>query len=469
MPEVTIIDPMDPPAWWVAPSFHHCRRTPRAVVGDPGPRGGSVVPDSPDPAPDRPPAFAAPTRDRAAAPRVARAVRGGAAPAGDRPRIVPPAPAAQRAPGESTRACLLVEILPDQSARLRAVGDLGEAPQGRIPALEATRLGLRTGDLLDADLRADPGGQASHVSTLHALNGEPRRSGKGRPPFAALTPVSPSRPIRLETTGAVLATRVLDLFIPVGFGQRGILLAPPRAGKTTLLKQIGAGIAANHPMAQLILLLIGERPEEITELSEALPTARVFAISYDDAGDRHVALANLAMEHAKRLAEQGRDAVVLLDSATRLVEAHHDSGGAILSGGVNAEALAQARQLFGIARATREGGTITTLATVLRMPANRGSDVVGEQLKSTSNLEIHLSADLAERRIWPAIDIVASGTRNEAALIGEVGLAVSDLVRRGIKGVPPFAQAERYGQLLAAMKQHPDNVAYMREVRRQAG
>jgi len=140
----------------------------------------------------------------------------------------------------------------------------------------------------------------------------------------------------------------------------------------------------------------------------------------------------------------------------------------MLSGGVNATALAQARQLFGVARATRDGGTITTLATVLVMPANRGSDVVGQQLKSTSNLELHLSADLAERRIWPAIDIVASGTRNEAALIGEPGLVVSDLVRQGIKSVPPFAQAERYGQLLTAMKRCPDNATYMRGVRQQA-
>jgi len=463
MPDITIIDPAYPPAGWRPPPFYHRRQAARASGS-----GGQAVPNRPDSAPKRPRALASVPEDQAAAPRPARgAARRVSAPKRDQPRIVPAAPAVHGGAEGLTRACLLVEILPDQSARLRAIGDLGEAPVSRIPAQEAARLGLRAGDLLDAELAA-AGGPASQVGPVYALNGEPRRSGKGRPQFAALTPVSPSRPIRLETTGEVLATRVLDLFIPVGFGQRGILLAPPRAGKTTLLKQIGAGIVANHPTAQIILLLIGERPEEITELSEALPTARVFAISYDDSGDRHVALANLAMEHAKRLAEQGRDAVVLLDSATRLVEAHHDPGGAILSGGVNAEALAQARQLFGIARATREGGTITTLATVLRMPANRGSDVVGEQLKSTSNLEIHLSADLAERRIWPAIDIVASGTRNEAALIGEAGLTVSDLVRRGIKGVPAFAQAERYGQLLAAMKRFPHNAAYMRDILRQA-
>jgi transcription termination factor Rho len=342
-------------------------------------------------------------------------------------------------------------------------------PGDRDPQLtqgQVHRHGLRRGDLVEgAAAPAPPGerrGQAGRrLARVDRVNGLPPEALAGRPDFGALTPVHPSRRLRLETGPSQLITRVIDLLTPIGKGQRGLIVAPPKTGKTIVLQAVADGIARNHPECHLMLLLLDERPEEVTELARAVP-AEIIASPFDRPAADHTAVAALAVERAKRLVELGRDVVILLDSLTRLCRAHNHTArgtGRILSGGIDAAALHQPKRLFGAARSVEDGGSLTILATALIETGSRADDFYFEELKSTGNMELRLDRTLAQQRIFPAIGLDASGTRREELLIPPAELAVVHRLRRAL--------SEREGRqpvepLLERMRQTASNAEFLR-------
>lgn len=349
----------------------------------------------------------------------------------------------------------------DNSASLRSLGLF-------LPLPEIRRLGLRSGDLLQADIRA-PGWAPSDewgrrgqryqatVARVITINGKPAEDEAQRPLFDRLTPIYPRRQIILETSNGPLAPRVIDMFAPIGFGQRALFVSPPKAGKTILLKQVAEGVMANHPNAHVIVCLIGERPEEVTDLCTSLPQASVYAASFDEEVARHGHIAELGLERAKRLTEQGIDVVLLVDSITRLARAYNllpQTGGRTLSGGMDSEALTVGRRLFGAARNCEQGGSLTIIATCLVDTGSRLDDLVYEEFKGTGNMELHLNRELAERRIFPAIDLARSGTRHEELLQDEKTLARVRVLRRRLAEQPVIQSTP---QLLTTLGRFPSN------------
>ena len=274
-----------------------------------------------------------------------------------------------------------------------------------------------------------------------------------RTPFEKLTAIHPNRRITLETGPAPVSMRLMDLFVPLGFGQRALVVAPPQAGKTTILRQIAAAIQKNHPQASLFLCLVDERPEEVTEWRMEVqgPNVKLYASSFDQESARHGRIVEQALADAKRQAEQGKDVVILLDSLTRLARAHNMNsdlwdrprgqrgnygGGRTLSGGIDARALEVGRRVFGAARALEEGGSLTIIASCLVETGSRLDEVVYEEFKGTGNLEIRLSRELADRRIFPAIDVAASSTRQEERLLTPPELRTMAILRRKMADLP---------------------------------
>ena len=274
-----------------------------------------------------------------------------------------------------------------------------------------------------------------------------------RTPFEKLTAIHPNRRITLETGSTPVSMRLMDLFVPLGFGQRALVVAPPQAGKTTILRQIAAAIQKNHPQASLFLCLVDERPEEVTEWRMEVqgPNVKLYASSFDQESARHGRVVEQALTDAKRQAEQGKDVVILLDSLTRLARAHNMNsdmwdrprgqrgnygGGRTLSGGIDARALEVGRRVFGAARALEEGGSLTIIASCLVETGSRLDEVVYEEFKGTGNLEIRLSRELADRRIFPAIDVAASSTRQEERLLTPPELRTMAILRRKMADLP---------------------------------
>jgi transcription termination factor Rho len=262
----------------------------------------------------------------------------------------------------------------------------------------------------------------------------------------------------LETGATPIAPRMMDLFVPIGFGQRALIVAPPQAGKTTILRQIATALLKTYPQASLFLCLVDERPEEVTEwrMEVKSPNVKLYASSFDQASGRHGRIVEQALQDAKRQVEQGRDVVILLDSLTRLARAHNlnsdmwsnpRSGGRTLSGGVDAQALEIGRRVFGCARTLEEGGSLTIIASCLVETGSRLDEVVYEEFKSTGNLEIRLSRELAERRIFPAIDLMASSTRQEERLLSPDELRAMSIVRRRMADLPRRDAAEQVVRL----------------------
>jgi transcription termination factor Rho len=271
-------------------------------------------------------------------------------------------------------------------------------------------------------------------------------------PFEKLTPIHPNRRITLEAGAIPIAPRLIDLFVPLGFGQRALVVAPPKAGKTTILRQIAASILKNYPQAHLFLCLVDERPEEVTEWRMEVqgPTVKLYASSFDQHMAKHGRIVEQALQDAKRQVEQGHDVVILLDSLTRLARAHNLSsdmwagprnsrggyGSRTLSGGIDARALEVGRRVFGAARALEEGGSLTIVASCLVETGSRLDEVVYEEFKGTGNLEIRLARELADRRIFPAIDLTASSTRQEERLLSPTELRSMQIVRRRMADLP---------------------------------
>ena len=287
-------------------------------------------------------------------------------------------------------------------------------------------------------------------------------------PFDKLTPIHPRQRITLETGPASLTGRIIDLFVPLGFGQRALIVAPPKAGKTTILRQIAASIRQNFPETMLFLCLVDERPEEVTEWRAEVqgPGVRVYASSFDQEMTRHGRIAELALSEAKHLVSQGRDVVVLLDSLTRLARAHNlnnemwsSHGSRTLSGGVDAHALEIGRRLFGSARALEEGGSLTIVASCLVETGSRLDEVVYEEFKGTGNLELRLSRELADRRIFPAVDLLASSTRQEERLLSPDELRAMAFLRRQIADRSRREGAEQLLRVLEKTKANAQLVA----------
>jgi len=282
------------------------------------------------------------------------------------------------------------------------------------------RFELRTGDSINGQVRP-PKEWERYLALLRVdtVNGEPATPGAPRPIFDNLRPRYPDQRIHLETAGGDLSMRVVDIVAPVGKGQRGLIVAPPRAGKTILLQKMANAIAENHPEIVLIVLLIDERPEEVTDFQQNVPGAEVVSSTFDEPAERHVQVADMVIEKAKRLVEHGRDVVILLDSITRLARAHNTvapHSGKILSGGVEAQALQKPKHFFGAARKIEGGGSLTIIGTALVETGSRMDDVIFEEFKGTGNMELVLDRKIADRRIYPAIDVARSGTRREELL-----------------------------------------------------
>lgn len=325
-------------------------------------------------------------------------------------------------------------------------------------------LRLRGGETIVATCRSGAGRRqacVAKVDEIETIDGRSIDEYLETKPFEDLTAIDPQEPIRFETDGGPLSMRIVDLMTPIGFGQRGLLVAPPRTGKTVLLQQMAAGVAANHPDAYVMVLLIDERPEEVTEMRRTVH-GEVVASSNDHDIASHVRIARLMIEKAKRLAECGRDVVILLDSLTRLGRAFNASirgGGRIMSGGLDIRALTEPKSVFGAARNVENGGSLTIIASCLIETGSRMDDVIFNEFKGTGNMEIMLSRELANRRTWPAIDLNRSGTRKEERLLTPEALEVSHRIRRTLLDKDPARPMEI---LLEAMQSHPNNTEFIR-------
>ncbi len=358
----------------------------------------------------------------------------------------------------------VLEILPDGYGFLRSAeySYLPSADDIYVSPSQIKRFSLRVGDTVDGQIRPPKEGQRFFaLIRVHSINGRTPEAFDERTSYDFLTPAYPDQPIRLETTPDELTTRVTDLFAPIGKGQRGLIVAPPKSGKTVLLQKIAGGILVNEPGATVIALLIDERPEDVTEFQRATPGAEVVASTFDEAPERQVHIADLVLEKAKRLVEAGQDVVVLLDSITRLARAHQAAGenaGRAASDGVDAGALRGPKRLFGAARAVEEGGSLTVIATAHVGTGNPTDDVIFEEFRGTGNMELVLRRDLADRRLFPAVDLAASGTRREEILLPPDRLARIHAVRRDLAGLDPV---DALPALLDRMRGTDSNEAFL--------
>ena len=327
--------------------------------------------------------------------------------------------------GEVVRGSGTLEVLPDGYGFLRSAAHnyLASPEDIYVSPSQIRRLGLRTGLVVEGPIRLPVEGQENFaLMQVEAINGRSPEDKGSFTVFEDLTPLHPNRRLVLETNADELPMRVVDLVTPIGKGQRGLIVSPPRAGKTVLLQKIALALRQNHPESYLIVLLIDERPEEVTDMVRTVsgPTAEVVASTFDEPASEHIHVSEIAQEKAKRLVENGRDVVILLDSITRMARAHNTeapSGGKLLSGGLDSNAMQKPKRFFGAARNVEEGGSLTILATALIDTGSRMDEVIFEEFKGTGNMELHLDRRLVDKRVWPAIDINRSGTRKEELLM----------------------------------------------------
>lgn len=328
-----------------------------------------------------------------------------------------------------------------------------------ISSSQIRRFGLRNGDKVAGKARP-PKESERYYGLMHVetVNGKNPEEAKQRPHFPALTALYPDKQLVLETTKTALSTRMIDLFAPVGFGQRGLIVAPPKAGKTSVIKEIANGISKNYPDVELIVLLIDERPEEVTDIERSVD-GEVVSSTFDQMPENHTRVVELVLERALRLVEDKRDVVILMDSITRLARAYNlviPPSGRTLSGGIDPAAFYKPKKFFGAARNIEEGGSLTILATALVDTGSRMDDVIYEEFKGTGNMELHLSRELSERRVFPAIDIKRSGTRREELLMSPTHLEEIWKLRRHMKG----DSINSTHQLLTFLKKTKDNASF---------
>ncbi|HEU4963387.1 MAG TPA: transcription termination factor Rho [Bacilli bacterium] len=337
----------------------------------------------------------------------------------------------------------VLETMPDGYGFLRPVGYLPSNEDIYVAASQIRRFDLRTGDRVSGRTRK-PKENERYLGLLQveAVNGVSPQEAEKRIHFPALTPLFPTRKFKMETVPEKLSTRIIDLLSPVGFGQRGLIVAPPKAGKTLLLKEIANSITTNHPEAELFVLLIDERPEEVTDMQRSVK-AEVVASTFDELPENHIKVAELVLERAMRLVEHGKDVVILCDSITRLTRAYNlviPPSGRTLSGGIDPAAFHRPKRFFGAARNIEEGGSLTILATALVDTGSRMDDVIYEEFKGTGNMELQLDRRLAEKRIFPALDIRRSGTRREELLLEKETLDKIWALRKLMSDKPDFTE-----------------------------
>ncbi len=332
----------------------------------------------------------------------------------------------------------VLDIAPDGIGFLRGDNYLPSNDDVYVSQAQIRRFGLRTGDLVIGQVRPPKENEKYFgLIRVEAVNGQDPEIAKRRPNFSSLVPVYPDKQIVLSTSPNILSARLIDLIAPIGRGQRGMIVSPPKAGKTTILKQIANGMTTNYNDLHLMIVLIGERPEEVTDIDRSVE-AEVVASTFDDPVQDHVQVAEMALERAKRLVEAGKDVVILLDSITRLARAYNltvPQSGRTLSGGMDPAALYPPKRFFGAARNVEEGGSLTIIATALVDTGSRMDDMVYEEFKGTGNMELHLNRKLAERRVYPAFDVERSGTRREELLMDADTLQKAWLLRRMISAL----------------------------------
>jgi len=337
---------------------------------------------------------------------------------------------------------------------------------------QVRRFGLRTGDMVTGQIRPPKEGEKYHgLLRVEAVNGLDPEVARKRPYFENFTPIFPQVMIHLETTPTNLSTRLLDLIAPIGRGQRGLIVSPPKAGKTMLLQAIANGVTTNYKDIHVMVVLIGERPEEVTDMKRSVH-GEVISSTFDEPVEDHARVAEIALERAKRLVEGGQDVVILLDSITRLARAYNLSmptSGRTLTGGIDPIALYPPKRFFGAARNTEEGGSLTIIATCLIDTGSRMDDVIYEEFKGTGNMELHLDRRLAERRVWPAMDIPRSGTRKEELLLDEVTLSRVYLLRRMTSMIASSAQSPTEGteRVLERLAKTKDNAEFLATLNRE--
>ena len=370
----------------------------------------------------------------------------------------------------------VLEIVDDGIGFLRAEQYMPGPNDIYVSQSQIRRFGLRTGDMVVGQVRPPKDNEKYYgLLRVEAVNGLDPESAKRRPQFERLTPIFPLEKFKLETAPNVLTTRLMDLVAPIGRGQRGLIVSPPKAGKTTVLKQIANGISANYPDVHLMVALIGERPEEVTDMDRSVE-AEVISSTFDEPVRNHVRVAEMALERAKRLVESEKDVAILLDSITRLSRAYNlvvQPSGRTLSGGIDPAALYPPKHFFGAARNIEEGGSLTIIATCLVDTGSRMDDLIYEEFKGTGNMELHLSRRLQERRIFPAFDIERSSTRREELLLSRDELQRVYLMRRMLSQLmapPPsgagYEMSAAIEALLKRLRQTDNNYEFLETLTR---
>lgn len=367
----------------------------------------------------------------------------------------------------------ILEVMPDGFGFIRCENFLPGENDVYVAPSQIRRFNLKTGDIIVGNRRVKSATEKfAALLYIKTVNGYPLSATETRPNFEDLTPIFPNRRLHMETPGErnTMAMRVLDLLAPIGKGQRGMIVSPPKAGKTTLLKQVAKAVTTNNPDMHLMLLLIDERPEEVTDIKEAIvgPNVEVIYSTFDELPDRHKRVSEMVIERAKRLVEHGRDVIILLDSITRLARAYNLTvapSGRTLSGGLDPAALHMPKRFFGAARNMREGGSLTVLATALVETGSRMDDVVYEEFKGTGNMELVLDRKLSEKRIFPAIDILKSGTRRDDLLLSKEEAEAVDIIRKATNSLKPEDAVEKILDLFARTRNNREFVENAKRIR----
>ncbi|WP_312427781.1 transcription termination factor Rho [Lacrimispora sp.] len=367
----------------------------------------------------------------------------------------------------------ILEVMPDGFGFIRCENYLPGENDVYVAPSQIRRFNMKTGDIIHGSRRVKTAAEKfAALLYVKKINGYPTSAAERRPNFENMTPIFPDERLHMETQGGknTTAMRVLDLLAPIGKGQRGMIVSPPKAGKTTLLKDVAKAITVNHPEIHLMILLIDERPEEVTDIKESIygNNVEVLYSTFDELPDRHKRVSEMVIERAKRLVEHGRDVVILLDSITRLARAYNLTvapSGRTLSGGLDPAALHMPKRFFGAARNMREGGSLTVLATALVDTGSRMDDVIYEEFKGTGNMELVLDRKLSEKRIFPAIDILKSGTRRDDLLLSREEADAVDIVRKATNTLKPEDAVEKILDLFSRTRNNREFVETSKKMR----
>ena len=365
----------------------------------------------------------------------------------------------------------ILEVMPDGYGFIRSDNYLPGERDVYVAPSQIRRFGLKTGDILEGNTRVKTQGEKfAALLYVKSINGYTPEEAAKRRNFEDMTPIFPNERLHLEQPGASVAMRIMDLISPVGKGQRGMIVSPPKAGKTTLLKEVAKSVKRNNPEVHLIILLIDERPEEVTDIKEAIegPNVEVIYSTFDELPEHHKRVSEMVIERGKRLVEHQKDVIILIDSITRLTRAYNQTvppSGRTLSGGLDPAALHMPKRFFGAARNMREGGSLTILATALVDTGSKMDDVVYEEFKGTGNMELVLDRKLSEKRVFPAIDIPKSGTRREDLLLSSDELEAINVIRKALNGLKPEEAVDRILDLFAKTRNNNEFVNMVKKMK----